>query len=348
MSLAAANISSAVSSDKGDHFALSPAVADVPADDRQWIEAQGDAVVYQMYRAPIPATGLWVQRSTDHGVNWGTASLVSPTGTSPGYIDVDHASGVIYVTHTSSSALFVSRSADNGTTWTTATVDNSTSHGNLFDPVKVGDDGTVYVSWSDEHNVFLAHSTDQGQHWSPPVQVNGAESQVALFPWLEAGSAGRVAVVWYGTDHTSNDNAADWRVYSAITLNATATNPLFHRAEVSDHVVHSGNISLGGLGVDTPVTPQQRALSIRMSAFAALSQSLLPNLANGGARLTINGQVLFDTLTSEKNPVSRKKKDLKAGAAVEFVLDFVPRKESARCKPVWRGDGTDPVKRRCP
>ena len=97
VSLAAANISSAVSSDKGDHFALSPAVADVPADDRQWIEAQGDAVVYQMYRAPIPATGLWVQRSTDHGVNWGTASLVSPTGTSPGYIDVDHASGVIYV-----------------------------------------------------------------------------------------------------------------------------------------------------------------------------------------------------------------------------------------------------------
>src|SRR5439155_13219677 len=206
VSLAAANISSAVSADRGEHFALSPAVADVPADDRQWIEAQGDAVVYQMYRAPIPATGLWVQRSTDHGVNWGTASLVSPTGTSPGYIDVDHASGVIYVAHTSSSALFVSRSADNGTTWTTATVDNSTSHGNLFDPVKVGDDGTVYVSWSDEHNVFLAHSTDQGQHWSPPVQVNGAESQVALFPWLEAGSAGRVAMVWYGTDHTSNDN----------------------------------------------------------------------------------------------------------------------------------------------
>jgi hypothetical protein len=257
VSLALANISSAVSSDKGEHFALSPAVADAPADDRQWIEADGDAVVYQMYRAPIPATGLWVQKSTDHGVSWGAPSLVSPTGSSPGYIDVDHANGIVYVSHTSSSALFVSHSSDGGSTWSTVTVDNATAHGSLFDPIKVGDDGTVYVTWSDEHNVFLAHSTDHGDHWSAPVQVNGGESQVALFPWLEAGSAGRVALVWFGTAHATNDNLADWRVHSAITPNATATNPTFHRGEVSDHVVHSSNISLGGLGVDTPVTPQQ-------------------------------------------------------------------------------------------
>jgi hypothetical protein len=256
VSLAAADISSAVSGDRGEHFTLSPAVADVPADDRQWIEAQGDSLVYQMYRAPIPATGLWVQRSTDHGVSWGTPSLVSPTGTTPGYIDVDHSDGTVYVSHTSSSALLVSRSADGGATWSTATVDNSTAHGSLFDPVKVGDDGTVYVTWSDEHNVYLAHSTDRGAHWSPPVQVNGAESHVALFPWLEAGSANRVALVWLGTEAASNEDAADWRVQSAITLDATAADPHFHRAQVSDHVVHSSNISLGGLGVDTPITPQ--------------------------------------------------------------------------------------------
>ena len=256
VSLAAANISSAVSADRGEHFTLSPAVADVPADDRQWIEAQGDSLVYQMYRAPIPATGLWVQKSTDHGVSWGTPSLVSPTGTSPGYIDVDHRDGTVYVSHTSSSALLVSHSVDGGATWSTTTVDNSTTHGSLFDPVKVGDDGTVYAAWSDEHNVYLAHSLDRGAHWSPKVQVNGAESQVALFPWLEAGSANRVALVWYGTTNAANDDAADWRVHSAITLDATATDPHFHRAEVTDHVVHSSNISLGGLGVDTPITPQ--------------------------------------------------------------------------------------------
>ena len=255
-SLALANISSAVSSDKGDHFALSAAVAEIPADDRQWVEATGDATVYQMYRAPIPATALFVQKSTDHGVTWGTASLVNPTDTTPGYIDVDHGSGAIYVSHTSSNALFVSHSTDGGTTWSTSTVDNSGSHGNLFDPIKVGDDGTVYVAWSDTKDVFLAHSTDGGATWSPKVKINGPESQVALFPWLEAGGAGRVVVVWIGTSRTVNDDAADWRIYSAMTLNATATNPAFLRSEISDHVVHANNISLGGLGVDTPVTPQ--------------------------------------------------------------------------------------------
>jgi len=256
VSLAAADISSAVSTDRGDHFALSPAVSDVPADDRQWIEADGDSVVYQMYRAPIPATGLWVQKSTDHGVTWGAPSLASPTGSTPGYIDVDHQSHAIYVATHSGSAAFVSRSGDGGTTWTTTTVDNSTNHGNLFDPVKVGDDGTVYVTWSDGTSIYLASSTDHAQHWSAPVKVNDAASHVALFPWLEAGSAGRVALVWFGTNDNTNDDAADWRVYSAITLNATAPNPTFHYAQVSDHVVHSSNISLGGLGVDTPLTPQ--------------------------------------------------------------------------------------------
>src|SRR6185503_15267434 len=83
VSLAAANISSAVSTDRGENFALSPAIAAVPADDRQWIEADGEGTVYCYYRAPIPATGLFVQKSTDHGATWPVTGLVSATGTTP-------------------------------------------------------------------------------------------------------------------------------------------------------------------------------------------------------------------------------------------------------------------------
>ncbi|MEO5989012.1 MAG: FlgD immunoglobulin-like domain containing protein [Candidatus Eisenbacteria bacterium] len=257
VSLVAANISAAVSSDRGDNFALSPAVATVPVDDRQWIEADGDATVYQFYRAPIPSTGLFVQRSTDHGVNWGPAALVSPTGSTPGYIDVDHSDGTVYVSHTSSAALFVSRSSDGGQTWSTHTVDNSTSHGNLFDPIKVGDDGTVYATWSSLNAIWLAHSTDRGDTWSAPVKVSRVDTPVALFPWLEAGSAGRVVLAWFGTSSAQNNDGTDWQVYAATTKNATATNPAFNRGLASDHVIHASNISLGGLGVDTPVTPQK-------------------------------------------------------------------------------------------
>ncbi|HEY2954828.1 MAG TPA: FlgD immunoglobulin-like domain containing protein [Candidatus Eisenbacteria bacterium] len=248
-SLALANVSSAVSTDRGENFALSPAVANVPADDRQWNESTGADTVYVLYRAPIPATGLFVQRSIDHGASYPATGLVSPTGTTPGYIDVDHANGYVYVSHMSSSALFVSRSTDAGATWSTFTADNSTSHHHLFDPIKVGDDGTVYVAWTDDHTVFLTHSLDHGVTWAPAVPVSGPETHFALFPWLEAGSAGRVVVVWYASASNVNWNSSDWRCYASITTNATATQPTFRVAEVSDHVIHASNLSEGGLTI---------------------------------------------------------------------------------------------------
>ena len=255
VSLAAANISSAVSTNRGAHFTLSPAVANVPADDRQWIEADGPNDVYLMYRAPIPATGLFVQKSTDHGANYGTAVLVSPTGTTPGYVDVDHSDGTVYVAHQSDVALLISTSTDGGTTWTTHTADNSVAHGHFFDVVKVGDDGTVYTCWSDGQAVYLIHSTDHAAHWSAPVKVSGNESPLALFPWLEAGSSGRVAVVWYGSNVASNTDATDWRCWAAVTTDARAASPTFYVSEVGDHVIHASNLSEAGLTI--PVVQEE-------------------------------------------------------------------------------------------
>jgi photosystem II stability/assembly factor-like uncharacterized protein len=72
--------------------------------------------------------------------------------------------------------VFVSRSTDAGATWKTFTADNSTSHHHLFDPVKVGDDGTVYVCWSDDHAIYLTHSLDHGVTWAPAVKASGPET----------------------------------------------------------------------------------------------------------------------------------------------------------------------------
>ena len=247
-SLALANISSAVSTDRGENFTLSPATAIVPADDRQWNESTGNSRVYLVYRAPIPATGLFVARSDDQGATYPITGVVSPSGSSPGYLDVDHASGRVYVSHQNSSALFVGSSSDGGLTWRNNTVDNSTQHGTLFDPVKVGADGTVYAVWSDGKNIYLAHSSDGGTTFSEKVRVNdNATYKTNLFPWLEAGSAGRVCVVWYGTTSLVNDDSADWVVLYSQTLDAMASNPTFRQQVVSDHVIHGSNISTGGL-----------------------------------------------------------------------------------------------------
>lgn len=247
-SLAAANVSSAVSFDRGETFTLSPAVVPVPADDRQWNESTGPNRVYLLYRAPIPATGLFVVRSDDNGLTYPVQGVVNPSGTTPGYIDVDHATGRVYVAHMATSSLSVGISTDSGLTWTNRVVDNSMAHGELFDVVKVGNDGTVYTVWCNARDIFLSYSTNQGQNWSSPIKVNDdTVYQTNLFPWLEAGAAGRVNVIWYGTTAPNNVDSADWVVLFTQCLDVTSPNPTFRQQVISDGIIHGSNISTGGL-----------------------------------------------------------------------------------------------------
>lgn len=252
VSLAVANISSSVSADRGTTWQHNAAAADIPADDRQWIEADGPNDVYLVYRAPNPGTTLMCQRSTDHGVTYGPATpipnTVNPSDLStPGYIDVDHVNHIVYVAH-QGSALYVSRSSDNGLTWTTVLVDDKTDHGHLFDVVKVGDDGTVYTVWSNERHILYSYSTDQGATWTPPSILEDPDATLTnVFPWVEAGSAGRLGVVWYGTT-SQNISAAEWNVYYSQSLDANSATPTFAQQRVTDHPIHGSNISEGGLG----------------------------------------------------------------------------------------------------
>jgi len=112
VSLAVADISSNLSTDRGQTFQHDLAAAAIPSDDRQWIEADGPNTVYMVYRAPVPASALFVQKSTDHGLTYGAPVAVidanNPISTTPGYIDIDHTNGYVYVSHQNDNALYVS------------------------------------------------------------------------------------------------------------------------------------------------------------------------------------------------------------------------------------------------
>ena len=147
---------------------------------------------------------------------------------------------------------------------------------NLFPALATDDLGFVYAVWSDNSNVFYSFSADQGTTWSNPINVsfpvNGGHAN--LFPWIAADANGHVGIVWFGDDRAGNSNDraalepghpatqgaacnsgttcmqdwAKWNVYYAESVNGHDATPFFVPSVISDHVIHRGTISTGGLG----------------------------------------------------------------------------------------------------
>jgi hypothetical protein len=276
-SLVAANVSSQRSSDRGDNYDRNPAGNTVvPVDDRQWLEFLGGDTVYLGYRefAGLQATSkYYINRSDDGGLTFGPAVLAALAGNTTGNIDVDQRSGTVYFCHQGDGTegnkevrvavgqpLNLAVAPVTYTTHVAAKGRNNISA--LFPVCKVASDGTVYVAYSDGGSgIFIAHSTDQGATWSVPVQVSDLPAgSTALMPWIETGDRpGSLAIAYYGSDVTSNEGsvpgntqAANWQVYFASTLNATASSPTILQTVASDHFNHGADISLAGFVVGGP------------------------------------------------------------------------------------------------
>ncbi|HSI73832.1 MAG TPA: hypothetical protein VK934_11715 [Fimbriimonas sp.] len=252
-SLVAANVSTARSTDKGETFLLNPAgnaTGGIPVDDRQWLEFFGNNTVYLLYRTLNPAV-TQIQRSTDGGLTYGVAQTAGQIG-QVGSIDVDQNDGTVYITG-STGKVAVGIPASPGAEPTSYTVydvaNDSGGVANIFFVAKVADDGTVYVCYSNGQNIYLKHSADKGANWSSAVRVSdGYDTRTALMPCLETGPIpGSVGIAWYGTNTATNNDASNWKVYCAISLNATADYPTFNTVPVTSHYIHSSNISTGGL-----------------------------------------------------------------------------------------------------
>ena len=147
---------------------------------------------------------------------------------------------------------------------------------NLFPALATDDFGFVYAVWLDNSNVFYSFSANQGTTWSNPINVsfpvNGGHAN--LFPWIAADANGHVGIVWFGDDRAGNSNNratlepghpasqgaacnsgmtcmqdwAKWNVYYAESVNGHDATPFFVSSVISDHVIHRGTISTGGLG----------------------------------------------------------------------------------------------------
>jgi hypothetical protein len=277
--LTLANTTAAISVDKGETWNSNPVGSLSAVVDRQWIETyksasfafmttgelgSGNIILSRLERLPgdVPAVSNTIPVSGGDAYQW------------PGEVAVDEKNDLVYVAYNTADGnkddIVVARtdlSLANATKFKVAT-----TKGDSFDSfvgLDVDQAGNVYATWSERRpkgtdgkdgstNSYVAVSENKGKSWSDPVKLNRSPN-TTTFPWLVAGSNGRVAIAYYGTTSRgpspeqvtfSGRPLPKWRVWVAYSLNATDTRPKYKEAAAltSSAFLHEGDICTSGTG----------------------------------------------------------------------------------------------------
>src|SRR3954451_3786943 len=167
-------------------------------------------------------------------------------------------------------SLWVAKSTDGGSTWARNQVAFLGDHNpvNLFPQMTIDKAGNLYYTWSQtqgpssdasgltgEQDVYYTYSTDKGTTWVPPIPLTQEANDSAVMPWIVAGDAGRVDLVYYKANSglnsnvgfDSNGNPMVWNVYFGQSLNALNGGKDYKSVQISDHPNHLGGICTAGL-----------------------------------------------------------------------------------------------------
>ena len=151
-------------------------------------------------------------------------------------------------------------------TFTAGPVDHASSSDPNFGELTAPEQ--IYVV----HSLEPATMTDPSKvTWSAPTQITGSgiSAGTNTFPWITAGSNGRVDVAYYHANEVSEQGTcgsgsgtctnygaarltkAEWSVQIAQSLDAHAAAPAYHASRVSEVPVKHGPICTNGLGCTT-------------------------------------------------------------------------------------------------
>ncbi len=150
-------------------------------------------------------------------------------------------------------------------TFTAGPIDHANSNDSNFGALTAPEQ--IYVV----HSLEPAGSDPSALTWSAPIKVSGSgiSAGTNTFPWIAAGSDGRIDVAWYHTSEVSEKGTcasgsgtctvygagsfsnAEWSVQMAQSLDANSASPAYTTANVSETYVKHGQICTNGLGCAT-------------------------------------------------------------------------------------------------
>jgi hypothetical protein len=277
--LSAACVTAAVSEDGGQTFAadrtnyvtcVSDETPEAAVDDRQWVAAFGDGRGFVTWRN-FTGSGFYMFRTRDGGLTWDKGRQLGAVGQS-GPLKADKTKRRVKVGGVERDAILVYQIYYTGNSirmfrvtdlddGSEPIVENKLIHAstsgsvnNVFPVISVDRAGNLYAVWSQSASaIYMVTSTDRGDTWSQPKRVSPpAMTGSIIMPWVVAGDPGRAAVAWYRGSLAGNPNslANEWTIHMAQTLNALDAAPAFQTVQVSQNVIHRGEICLDGTFCD--------------------------------------------------------------------------------------------------
>jgi hypothetical protein len=98
------------------------------------------------------------------------------------------------------------------------------------------------------NNIKMSVSRDFGNSWSAPITVAHANGGRVFWPWIAAGDAGKVSVVWYQSSKVVDLDCedSDITIGEAQILNALAPSPTIDAVNASKRTIHTGSVCQGG------------------------------------------------------------------------------------------------------
>lgn len=234
-------------------------------DDRPWLAAHGDGVVYYLGNngpalpAPNnaqegdPTSRMWLYTSEDggetfslsHGFakSWWCGLDASPADSETVAVMCSRIQGTYTFGYHGliegyESVVYVSE--DRGQTWTeTVLKEHEDDPAAGFPALAFGQAGTPYATWAEGTGPTELYVARPSQGTWEVFETTPFEGTLEN-AWVGAGSNGTVAITFYATEDAEPDEDTTWHAYAMVTDDAQAAQPSWQLTRLSEEPVAEG------------------------------------------------------------------------------------------------------------
>ena len=224
-----------------------------------------ETAVYYCYNK---LAGIFCYTSFDGGLNFVAGGQIFGLATTNGGLHgaiTSAPDGTVYVTpRVATPTVIVSH--DNGFSWFDRSMgeDVGTPNPRKNSEVATDTESNAYHIWTGaDEGVYMSRSTDSGETWEQTsIRISPSAVISTVFPQIDAGDPGRIAITYLGSENGSELNQSDidgepwdgnahyapanvsYYLYITYSLNALDPEPIFHTVRVSPDPVQVGSICL--------------------------------------------------------------------------------------------------------